>query len=455
MRTMRRFLKLTPLAVAPLVLTGCVLAPKGAKEQKVAVADAGKAYAKRFEQRELPELPAQPTWDDVLRRALLANGDIEAAYFAWAAQVAKIDQMGAYPNSPVMIEGEYMFSKGRMKSWDRTTVMVGFSPMEDLAFPTKVYQAAKVETRMAEAAGQRFIAAKFDVQRKVLRAWWDYALAAEKVRIQRENVSLLKLLNDTAAGRVRAGAAQQDLLRTDVELRMADNELRNMEAELPQMRAMLNAMLGRAADAPLDPPQAPPQGRAVPDDATLLAAGVRSNATLWGMAKEVQGGRDALELARMRYIPDINPFAGFTGSMSQVIGAAITLPTVLPRIKGMVEESRANLRRMEAMLRQTKLERDAEFVAMLVVLRNAERQATLFESQLLPAAQRVLDNVRQSYANGMMSYLDLIESQRTLLDVRVTIAESKAAREKALADLEAIGAFDVETLLRQKAEAKP
>ena len=45
-------------------------------------------------------------------------------------------------------------------------------------------------------------------------------------------------------------------------------------------------------------------------------------------------------------------------------------------------------------------------------------------------------------------YLDLIEAQRTLLDVRLTIAESKAAREKSLADLEALAGVDVETLTK-------
>ena len=33
-------------------------------------------------------------------------------------------------------------------------------------------------------------------------------------------------------------------VRTDIEFRLADDELRTMESELPQMRAMLNAMLG-------------------------------------------------------------------------------------------------------------------------------------------------------------------------------------------------------------------
>jgi outer membrane protein TolC len=270
---------------------------------------------------------------------------------------------------------------------------------------------------------------------------------AEKVRIQRENTSLLKLLNETAEGRVRAGGSQQDLLRTDIEFRMADDELRTMESELPRMRAMLNAMLGRSPDALLSAPSASPQPRSVPaDDATLLAVGVGANPELKALAFEQTGRRDALERARMEYLPDINPFAAITGDVSQVIGADVMLPTVIPRIKGMVKEARADLRRVDAMARQTRLDRAAEYVAAVYALRNTERQAALFERQVLPSAQRVLENVRQSYSNGTGGYLDLIDAQRTLLDVRLTIAEAKAAREKHLADLEALAGVDIETI---------
>ena len=89
--------------------------------------------------------------------------------------------------------------------------------------------------------------------------------------------------------------------------------------------------------------------------------------------------RDALERARMEYLPDVNPFAAVTGDVNQVIGVDVMLPTVLPRIKGMVKEARSDLRRVQAMKRQTRLDRAAEYVAVVYALRNSERQAALFE----------------------------------------------------------------------------
>jgi outer membrane protein, heavy metal efflux system len=436
-------------AVLPVLVSGCVLAPREAKQEQVRLDQAGAQYREAFAKRQLPELSAQPTWREVLRRAFLANGALEAAYWEWSMAVSRIQQVGAYPNSPVSLGFEYMFSDESMKAWDRTTLMAGFDAGESLLLPNKVYQSGKVATRDAQAAGERFAAAKFNLQRRVLNAWIDYSLLAEQVRIQRANADLLKLLNETAAGRVQAGGPQQDLLRTDIEYRMSNDELRTMESELPRMRAMLNAMLGRPADAALAAPSVLPQQRAVPaDDVALLALGVDANPELKALALETTGRRDALERARMEYLPDINPFAAITGDVTQVVGVDVMLPTVLPRIRGMVKEARSDFRRVQAMARQTRLDRSAEYVAAVYALRNSERQAALFEEQILPAAQRVLENVRQAYTAGTGMYLDLIEAQRTLLDVRLTIAEAKAAREKNLADLEALAGVDIETVSR-------
>ena len=435
------------LLALSLSLGGCVLAPAETKDEEARLADAGRAYEHPFEARRLPELLPDPTWQDLLHRAFLANGDLEAAYFEWAAAVSKVQQAGSYPNTSLSLNFSYMFSSERMKSFDRTTVIAGPDPMENLAFPSKVYQGAKVALDEARAAGERFRASKFELQRRVLNGWLDYALMAERVRIARDNLALLRLISDTATGRVRAGAQQLDLLRAEVEQRRAEDELKGMEAQLPQMRAMLNAMIARPPESPLEAPEQIPTARPIPvDDAKLLEMAAANNPELAGLVHRVRGRDDALELARLQYIPDINPTIGFTGTVSQMVGLGLSIPTFMPRIQGMVKEAQADLRAIQAMSRQTRFDRSAQVVATLYALRNSERQATFFEQQVIPTAGRIADNTRDSYARGQMSFIELIEAQRTLLEVRLTAVEARAAREKSLADLEALLGMDIETL---------
>lgn len=429
------------------MITGCVLAPPEREVETAKLDHAGNAYRQRFADRELPELPSRPTWEEVLRRALVANGDVEAAYYEWAAAVARVQQAGGYPNTSLALGYQYTFSGERLKAWDRTSLTAGADTMQNLSFPLKTYQAGKMALHDAQAAGERFLAAKLDLQRQVLTEYFDYVLLAETTRIHRENVALLRLIYDTTRDRVGTGQQQADLLRAEVALRTAQDEVKSNESDLPQKRAMLNAMMARVPEAPLDPPDSIPAPRSIPGtDAQLLVAVASQNPELAALSRDVQGRQDALELARMRYIPDINPMIGFTGSIEQSVGAMIILPTIIPQIEGAIKESRSDLHRVEAMYRQRRFDRAAGVVAALYATRNAERQVQVFEREILPRAQQTLDVIRQSYTAGASSFIDLVEAQRTLLDVRLMIAQARVAREKSLVALEAAAGLDIETL---------
>jgi outer membrane protein, heavy metal efflux system len=213
------------------------------------------------------------------------------------------------------------------------------------------------------------------------------------------------------------------------------------------MRAMLNAMIARLPDAALEPPAHLPAARPLSaDDARLLALASENNPDLAALAERVRGRQDAIELARLQYIPDINPTLGLTGTASQLVGLAISIPTFLPRVRAMVDEARADLRAVQAMRRQTGFDRAGQVVAALYAMRNSERQARLFEQDVIPASERIIVNLRQAYTGGTGSFIDLIDAQRTLLEVRLTAAEARTAREKSLADLEALLGLDIETL---------
>jgi|GEM_PF-355465 len=430
-----------------VTLAGCVLAPKEAKDEKDHAKSAGHPYAEVFEKRKLPDLPEHPTAMDVLHRGLLADAELEAAYFEWAAAVARIDQAGAYPNSSVSVGFTQMLDKGQIKSFDQTTIVAAPDSAESLMFPSKVAKAGELTTNMARAAGRRFVAAKFATQKRILQAWYEYVLLADKIRIREENLSLLKMTKDTTSSRLQAGAMQSDLLKADLELRLAETEQASMRAELVQMRAMLNAMLALPADAPLEPSSELPAPRALPaDDAAIFAAAAKNNPELQALSLETAGRENAIDLARMQYIPDFNPSFGITGSKVQIVGLGVMLPTVWPRIRGMIAEARADLGAGQAMLRAKRQDTAAGLVAALSILRNSERQAAVFSQDILPLSQRVVDSTRRNYASGASTYLDLIDAQRMYLEARLMLSESRMMREKALADIEAIAGFDVEIL---------
>ena len=443
-----RVVQVVILAILLSILCpGCVLAPADTKSEQRRLNQYSQSFEPPLDQRPLPPLPERATWQDVLRQAFLVNGELESAYFEWKAALARIDQAASWPNSDLAVSYSYMFSSEHIKSWNRNTFGFQPDPAMNLQLPIKSAQAGKVALQDARTAGFRFLGMKFDLQQRVLLAYYDLALMEEQIRIQQQNVSLLSGIAESAGARVQAGAPQQDLLKAQIEHRMAENELQNMEAQRRSAQAMLNGLLSRSPEVTLTLPPELPAARPVPaDDAKLIAMGVAENPGLAALAAQVVGRQDALELARLRYVPDINPMFSFTGSISQALGAMVMLPTNVPAIKGAIAESQAMLRSSQAVSRQTGSDRAASFVTALLFLRNAERQTGLFQSTITPLAEQAMNASRVSYMAGTVGYSDLIDSQRTLLNVRLMTAQARIEREKRLAELEALAGTDIETL---------
>jgi outer membrane protein, heavy metal efflux system len=382
-----------------------------------------------------------------LRRAFFTNGELESAYFEWKAALARIDRAATWPNSNVTVSFSYMFSPGNIKAWNRTTISGGFDPSVVLSLPVKTQTAGEVALEAAREASEKFRAVKFDLQRRVLLAYLDLALAEEKVRIQRDNLNLLKLVADSAAARSQAGGPLQDLLKALTDTQLAKNELYNVEAEAKSMRGTLNGILARDPGAALVLPSALPPPRPVAaDDARLIAVAVDQNPELAGLARQVAGRKDAVDLARLAFLPDFVPSGSLTGNVSQVLETMVMLPTTVPAIRAMISDAESMTRSSEAILRQTEHDRAASFVANLIIMRNAERQTELYRRQVVPSVQQLINSSRQDYAAGTVGFADLIDSARTYIGVRLMVAQARIEREKRLAELEAIAGVDIETL---------
>ncbi|AZG78838.1 TolC family protein (plasmid) [Methylocystis rosea] len=432
-----------------LGLSGCALTPPGTTEEQAKLSEVSERFEPPIEARELPALPAVANWRDVLHRAFLANGELESAYFEWKAALARVDRDATWPNTNLMFGYRYLFSRDQMKTWDRMTLSGSFMPSTTLQLPIKTWTAGKVALEAARAASERFRTVKFELQRKVLTAYLDLALAREKVRIERDNVNLLKLLTSSAAARSQAGAPLQDMLKAQTNWELAKNNLLNLEAEVRSARSKLNGLLARDAEEPLNlPPTLPAARPVIGNDARLIEVAVDQNPELAALARQVAGRKDAIELARLEFLPDLVPAGSITGNIERAAEMFVMVPTRIPAILAMIRDTEAMARSTEAVLRQTERDRAASFVANLYFMRNAERQTSFYRRRVVPVVEQLINSSREAYAAGSVQFADLIDSQRTYISVRVLVAEARIEREKRLAELEALAGVDIETLGR-------
>lgn len=286
-------------ALLCVFFTSCVLRPDGTEAEIDRAVAFVPRYAAPFPERALPELSEAPDVRALVQRAVLANGDLEEAYFAWRAALHEVDVAASWPNGRAMFGLQTMFDGGGKAWFDRTTFTLGIDAMENLQLPHKTAQAAKVALAKARAAGARFVLQRADLQREVRTRWADYGAMAALRRLMVEEAALRRLEETAASASVRSGGGQAPLLVASTQVARATAEIARMDGELAAMRAELNGVLARPADTPLLPPATVAAASALPEDVAVGAAVAAANPALLAIGHDVEAAREALARARL------------------------------------------------------------------------------------------------------------------------------------------------------------
>jgi outer membrane protein TolC len=444
---MSNFKPIGRLAIAALLigLPACTIHPPGEREERDAAAQSGKPFEKRMENRQIAPLPQNPTPDQVVEYALLNNAELEQHYWEWRSAIEQIPQDGTQ-SATLNIAAGTNITNGRT-SWDNTTLTLANDPMTDIKWPGKLDAAAKQTLQNAKATGQRFLKAKYDLRNKVLSAYYDYALNAELIRLEQSNEQLLQTTATVTQAQNRAGgSSQQDVLKAANEIDLSRNDIAQMQSQLPAQRATLNALLSRAADAPLPNPTDLPPTRAITyADADLIDLAAKQNPELLALADEIHGRREGIRLAKLQYIPDFNLSAGtdLTGVTQSILGQA-TIPILrYEALNAAIAQAEANLRATEAMRRQSGNDLAAQVLSDIAIIRDTDRQLNLFERTILPRTREMVNVGQSTYETGRASLLDLLDDERSLITIERLVANLRVTREKHLAELESITTSDL------------
>jgi outer membrane protein TolC len=420
--------------LALAVLGGCTVHPDGEKEERQAALSA--------EPKPQMEFPANPTREDLVRFALLNNAEVEQDYCQWRSAIEQVPIDGTQATNLTLSLGTVL-DEGKFAR-DRTTVSAANDPMTDIVLPPKLSTAAQRSLENARAAGVRFRKAQFELRRKVLSAYDDYALSSELVRLSQRDILLLKTTADITAARSQAGmAGQQDLLKARNELDLQQNDLESMQSQLPIQRAMLNALLNRPATADIPLPDHLPAPTPLNiSDQDLLDQAAKTNPELTAMADEIRAKHEEIQLAKLQYYPDFSVSAGTDlAGMAQSLLGSVTVPILrYEALHAAVEQAQANLNAAEATRQQTQNDLAAQLIDDISTLRDADRQIALLQNTILPRARQAVDLARSSYQAGNASFLDLLDSQRTLIDLERLIANLNATRDKRMVEIESITA---------------
>jgi len=441
-------------AVLLVGLAGCTVHPPGEREERAAAVQMGQPFEKPIEVRQMPQLPANPTSEQLVGYAVRTNAELEQHYWEWRSAIEQIPQ-DATQATTLNVAAGTSITNGNT-SLGSSTLTLANDPMTDIKWPDKLDAAARQALENARAAGRRFIKGEYDLRNKVLKAYYDYALNAELIRLEQSNQRLLRTIATVAETRNRAGrSGQRDVLKSSNEADLSGNDIANMRSQLPSQRAAINALLSRPADAPLPvPTKLPASRRVVYRDGDLVEMAAKQNPELIALADEIRGRDEGIRLAKLQYVPDFNLSLGSDlMGVTQSLLAQATIPILrYEALNAAIAQAEAKLRASEAMRREVGNNLTAQVIVDIKIIRDADRQLDLFDHTVLPRARQVVDVARTAFETGdasetdAASLLNLLDDQRSLIAIERLAAKLRITRETHLAELESITTSDLTRL---------
>jgi outer membrane protein TolC len=432
---MKRFIVITAIL---LTVAGCTVHPDGERQERRSAAAAGVPFQERAADRHLPLLSPDASPDELVDYALLASPELEQHYWEWVSAIEQIPQDGTQPTNLVVYAGVPL-NRGSA-AFNGSTITVANDPMADIVWPSKLSAAAARALENARAAGYRFQQAKLDLRQRVLDAYDDYALAAEQLRLDGAELTLLNTAAAMADAGIEPGRTTQSAsLRAHTDADLAANGLRQQEARLPALRATLNALLGREPSAPLPPPAKLPVARPTPytteNAMRLVNAGTL---TLAALDAEGRGRAEGKRLAELQFLPDFSLSGGTDVSgIAQTLTGMITAPILrYQSINAAIAQAEANIRTTDGMRQQVKLDLKSRVVTDLVSIADADRQLLLLEHTLLPRVREATEATRAGYESGDASFTDLLDAQRSGIALERLAAQLRVSRDRQAVDIE-------------------
>ena len=389
---------------------------------------------------EPPSGAEQITLERALETALQSNQWLAAKENEISIRAAGIKQAGLLPNPELSYElenfgGENEFSGLRSQE---QTLSLG----QTIELGGKRGKRIRLAKQELGAAGLEYDSAAQELVSGVKGAFYSLLAAQRLDSLAHEKVRLAHEVYRTIGKRVEAGKVSPvELSRAEIVLSMADIESGRAAAALTSARQNLAAACGSAELLPwlavgdfetVEPPDKL-------DD--LLSRLESSPAILIARQKEA-ANRAVEKLARAQRIPDLELRGGVRDAReadSRGFVAEIGFPLPLfDRNQGKIKAAEQSAAQAGHELNHTRAELTAELTTTYEELAAAHREAQALRERVVKSAESVFRSVRIGYTEGKFGYLELLDSQRSLFEVRGNYIETLTRCHLARAELNRI-----------------
>jgi outer membrane protein TolC len=390
-----------------------------------------------------------------IEQALDQNPAIGQSFARYRAALQRLPQVSALPDPMV---GLTQYVRNPETRVGPQTSMLSIT--QKFPWFGKLSDKEKVAAKEAAVFQEQHEAQKAETVRKVKRAYYDLMYVDRATEIIAEDRTLLEHYEKLAQARYAQGVGlQQAVVKIQAEITRDRNRLEALRGRRVDAEAALNNLLNRSPQTALEKVAMRPKPETEIELEKLYQLGRRHRPAVRAAFLQIERNEKRIDLARKQYWPDFTVGAGFTnvGGRSDPAGrlmpppdngkniysfaVGINLPIRRRKYDAGVLEATEDLIAARHGYRNMVNGVEASIREIGFRIQTLGEQISLFEKVLLPQAEQALNSTEAAYSTGTLGVLELLDSERVLLDVRLGLAQFYGDYMKSLAEMErAIGA---------------
>jgi cobalt-zinc-cadmium efflux system outer membrane protein len=394
----------------------------------------------RIQQNASEEAPSGQTLtlEEAVNRALRHNPGFNVYTREIEARNYEAQQAGLLPNPELSVETENIAGSGSYSGTDSAETTVLLSQRVELG--GKRHKRLDLGLLDKQLAEQEHVAARVELVATTTERFIAVLAAQERLALSIEQADLADKVLQTVSERIAAGkTAQIEWLRFQTLLVEAKLRTQKAHNELRTTRNALASLWSRP-EADFAEVQGDLKTLPVLPDQAQLPARLQQSPQLAVRQVAVRKAEQGMVLERAKRIPDLEFSVGGkkfeeTNDHALVAGLSINLP-LFDRNQGGIGAARARQAQALAKARATELRLQTSLDQICQRLQSAYLEARTLRDQLLPSIQQNFEAITYGYQVGKFGYLEVLDAEQALFEVKDRYLESLVACHQALVDLE-------------------
>jgi len=263
----------------------------------------------------------------------------------------------------------------------------------------------------------------FDLYLEVKRRFYQLAHAQEKLRLARASVQIADNIVENISFRIERGAGlRSELLLAQIEQQRTRLRLEELKQQAEAAETRLVALWSGTPDATVVSAGREPDLQGLPALVEFLCEHADSTRIIRHLQNQADILRAQQSLAAAEARPELTLSGGVKrfeadGSKSFLLGLGLSLP-LFNRNQGVRESLRAQTRSVEYEIERERLDVSATLRSHVLELRNMVRRHDILDTELLPRTEQAYRSLRAAYESGRLPYTQMLEAERSLVELR-------------------------------------